>query len=120
MIDSGIQYKIFLTGYETAHKFPTAFLLVSGCVKCQSSPATVSRPSECEIERVWPNCPRRITPLVCSEKNAIDVEVETCEVVTHQDQCAIPERADVDFRRGTRVETANVAEAYGRFVPLAG
>ena len=52
--------------------------------------------------------------------NAVDVEVETCEVVTHQDQRAIPERADVDFRRGTRVETANVAEAYGGFVPLPG
>jgi integrase len=25
--------------------------------------------------------------------------VETCEVVTQQDQCTIPERADVDFRR---------------------
>ena len=52
--------------------------------------------------------------------NAVDVEVETCEVVTHQDQRAIPEGADVDFRRGTRVETANVAEAYGGFVPLPG
>ena len=51
MIESGIQYKIFPTGYETAHKFPTAFLLVSGCVKCQSSPATVSRPAGCEIDR---------------------------------------------------------------------
>jgi len=67
MVESGIQHKIFLTGYETAHKFPTAFLLVSGCVKCQSSPATVSRPSGCEIERVWPSCPRRIMPFVCSE-----------------------------------------------------
>ena len=53
-------------------------------------------------------------------KNAVDIEVETCEVVTQQDQCTIPERADVDFRRGTRVETANVANAYGRFVSLAG
>ena len=53
-------------------------------------------------------------------KNAVDVEVETCEVVTQQDQCTIPERADVDFRRGARVETANVAEANGRFVSLAG
>ena len=53
-------------------------------------------------------------------ENAVDVEVETCEVITQQDQCAIPERADVEFRRGTRVEAANVAEAYGRFVPLPG
>jgi len=53
-------------------------------------------------------------------KNAVDVEVETCEVVTHQDQRTIPERADVKFRRGTRVETANVAEAYGRFVAHPG
>jgi hypothetical protein len=53
-------------------------------------------------------------------KNAVDVEVKTCEVVTHQDQRTMPERADVEFWRGTRVETANVAEAYGRFVPLAG
>src|SRR6202035_4147665 len=103
-----------------AHKFPTAFLLVSGCVKCQSSPATISRPRGCEIERVWPNCPRRIMPLVCSEKMPSMSKVETCEVVTQQDQCTIPERADVDFRRGTRVETANVAEAYGRFLPLPG
>ena len=53
-------------------------------------------------------------------KNAVEVEVETCEVVTHQDQGTILERADIEFRCGTRVETANVAEAYGRFVPLPG
>jgi len=53
-------------------------------------------------------------------KNAVNVEVETCEVVTQQDQRTIPERADVEFWRGTRVETANVAEAYGRLVPLPG
>ena len=53
-------------------------------------------------------------------RNAVDVEVGTCEVVTQQDQCTIPERADVDFRRGTRIETANVAQAYGRFVTLPG
>jgi hypothetical protein len=87
--------RVFLTGYQRAHKLP-----VSGCVKCRSSPATVSRPGGCEIERVWPNCPRRMMPLVCSEKHAVDVEVETCEVVAHQDQRTIPERADVEFRRG--------------------
>ncbi len=53
-------------------------------------------------------------------KNAVDVEVETCEVITHQDQGTIPERADVEFRCGTRIEAADVAEAYGRFVLLAG
>jgi len=53
-------------------------------------------------------------------ENAVDVEVETCEIVTQQDQCTIPERADVDFWRGTRIETANVTKAYGGFVPLPG
>jgi hypothetical protein len=67
MIESRIQYKIFPDRIRDGPKFPTAFLLASGCVKCQSSPSTVSRPSGCEIERVWPNCPRRILPLVCSE-----------------------------------------------------
>ena len=52
--------------------------------------------------------------------DAVDVEVETCQVVTHQDQCTILERPDVKFRRETRVETANVAEAYGSFVRLPG
>jgi hypothetical protein len=42
MIESGVQYKIFPDRIQTAHKFPTAFLLVSGSVKCQSSPAAVS------------------------------------------------------------------------------
>jgi hypothetical protein len=53
-------------------------------------------------------------------KHAVDLEVGTCEVVAHQDQRTIPERADVEFRRQTCVETSNVAEAFGRFVPLPG
>ncbi len=53
-------------------------------------------------------------------KNAVDVDVKTCEVIAHQDQRAILECADVELRRGTRVETADVAEAYGRSVPLPG
>jgi hypothetical protein len=68
MIESGIQYKVFPDRIRDGPQIPNGISAGEGCVKCQSSPATVSRPSGREIERVWPNCPRRIMPLVCSEK----------------------------------------------------
>jgi hypothetical protein len=77
--------RLFLTGYETAHKFPTAFLLVSGCVKCQSSPATVSRPSGRNRESLA-ELSSAYYAFGLFGKNPVDVEVETCEAVIQQDQ----------------------------------
>src|SRR6202035_4036009 len=57
-----------------------------------------------------PNCACRLFG-----EDAVHVEVKAAEVVAHQKQCALPEGADIDLGCWTLVETADVAEAHGRF-----
>jgi hypothetical protein len=49
-------------------------------------------------------------------KDAVDVEVEATEVIAHQDQHTIPERADVDLRRRAFVKAADVTQAHRRLI----
>jgi len=118
MIESGIHYKIFSDRIRDGPQIPDC-ISVGEWLREMPEFACDRQPSQ------WVRNRKGLAELSSAYyafslfgKNPVDVEVETCEVVTQQDQCTIPERADVDFWRGTRVETANVAKAYGRFVPL--
>jgi hypothetical protein len=68
MIEAGIQYKIVPDRIRDGPQisdgiFAGEWLGEMPEFACDHQPC-----QGCEIERVWPNSPRRIMPLVCSEK----------------------------------------------------
>ena len=120
MIESSIQYKILPDRIRDGPQIPDRISvdewlreMPDFACECQPSQWVRNREGLAELSSTY-------YAFSLFRKNAVDVEVETCEVVAHQDQCTIAERADVDLRRGTRVQTPNVAKAYGRFVPFPG
>jgi hypothetical protein len=67
MIKSGIQYKVFPDRIRDGPQIPDGISVCEWLREVPEFTCYCQPSSGREIERVWPNCPRRIMPLVCSE-----------------------------------------------------
>ena len=55
--------KFLRNARETAQRLPTVLPFSNGCEKCHTSAEIVNFPREWEMDRVCPNCARRMVPV---------------------------------------------------------
>jgi len=98
MIESGIHYKSFPNRIRDGPQI-TDCISVDKWLREMPELASDGKPSQ------WVRNRKGLAELSSAYsafrlfgKDAVDIQVEACEVVTQQDRCTIAECADVDFR----------------------
>ncbi len=95
------------TGYEIAHRFPTAFEFRYGCVgKCQVEIVELLRWVRNQRLRMLRAANAAIRLFGDDE---ISVVVKSGDIIAQQDRAALAKSAEVEFRRGAFIKPADIA-----------